>query len=253
MNSDAWFTNFGNIHRLPVVCCSWLWKWRPSLQTAVFLSVLYFCCDKLVTAVRFSVSLIPARAWQVVFMVAVAASPHKGSLHTPYFSIQTAYCILAYLGLLPWTGEVMYVTCNTLYSAIFLWKLYKFLTQGRIKYVPPRVEGTLEECSVCFGRNLDKVTLPCGHAFCNLCVTRWVQHNSTCPICRVALLPELDQMSREVQNIGVFVMPVFHVLRTIHPEWFGLPRQQPIPFAVPVQERGSDTDCEEEELGTHLW
>ena len=29
-------------------------------------------------------------------------------------------------------------------------------------------------------------SLPCEHAFCRSCISRWLRHNPTCPLCRNA-------------------------------------------------------------------
>ena len=51
------------------------------------------------------------------------------------------------------------------------------------------IKEILESCPICFIQfdNYDKITL-CGHKFCKKCLEEWLlQHNSTCPICRIEL------------------------------------------------------------------
>ncbi|KAL0245309.1 hypothetical protein GEMRC1_009388 [Eukaryota sp. GEM-RC1] len=40
------------------------------------------------------------------------------------------------------------------------------------------------ECTICNNTFKDAATLHCGHSFCLLCVTQWLEHNKQCPICR---------------------------------------------------------------------
>ena len=40
-------------------------------------------------------------------------------------------------------------------------------------------------CSICMEDEHNEVRhLPCCHSFCNDCITRWLQTNDTCPLCR---------------------------------------------------------------------
>eukprot|EP01029_Cantina_marsupialis_P028676 TRINITY_DN777867_c0_g1_i1.p1 TRINITY_DN777867_c0_g1~~TRINITY_DN777867_c0_g1_i1.p1 ORF type:complete len:399 (+),score=81.19 TRINITY_DN777867_c0_g1_i1:157-1353(+) len=39
-------------------------------------------------------------------------------------------------------------------------------------------------CSICFGMLDNAVITPCGHSFCEECVTQWISENHTCPTCK---------------------------------------------------------------------
>lgn len=39
------------------------------------------------------------------------------------------------------------------------------------------------ECPVCFDAPADH-SLSCGHAFCGTCITKWLEKNPSCPLCR---------------------------------------------------------------------
>lgn len=44
-----------------------------------------------------------------------------------------------------------------------------------------------EFCTICqdaVGANGDRVSLPCNHAYCDACITRWKQQSRSCPNCR---------------------------------------------------------------------
>jgi len=43
------------------------------------------------------------------------------------------------------------------------------------------------DCQICYSLFIDPITTPCGHSFCKPCITRSLDHNSTCPICRQPL------------------------------------------------------------------
>jgi E3 ubiquitin-protein ligase ATL7/58/59 len=51
----------------------------------------------------------------------------------------------------------------------------------------------LSRCSVCLGEYQSDERLqripPCGHTFHVDCIDHWLSTNSTCPLCRVSLLP----------------------------------------------------------------
>ncbi|CAB4486309.1 unnamed protein product [Rhizophagus irregularis] len=43
------------------------------------------------------------------------------------------------------------------------------------------------DCQICYSLFIDPITTPCGHSFCKPCITRSLDHNSACPICRQPL------------------------------------------------------------------
>ncbi|CAG8476224.1 7270_t:CDS:1 [Acaulospora morrowiae] len=43
------------------------------------------------------------------------------------------------------------------------------------------------ECQVCYQLFIDPVTTPCGHTYCRPCLTRSLDHNDRCPLCRYQL------------------------------------------------------------------
>ncbi|CAI2161917.1 8695_t:CDS:1 [Funneliformis geosporum] len=40
------------------------------------------------------------------------------------------------------------------------------------------------DCQICCSLFIDPITTPCGHSFCKSCLTRSLDHNSACPLCR---------------------------------------------------------------------
>uniref|UniRef100_A0AAZ3STC0 RING-type E3 ubiquitin transferase n=1 Tax=Oncorhynchus tshawytscha TaxID=74940 RepID=A0AAZ3STC0_ONCTS len=73
------------------------------------------------------------------------------------------------------------------------------LTKEQIDNLSTRNFGesdALKTCSVCIteyaeGNKLRK--LPCSHEYHVHCIDRWLSENSTCPICRRAVLTETDE------------------------------------------------------------
>ena len=52
---------------------------------------------------------------------------------------------------------------------------------------PPAPADRLKQCQVCqekLGAAPRVVSLPCGHDFCEACITTWLQAGATCPVCR---------------------------------------------------------------------
>ncbi|CAG8452774.1 2340_t:CDS:2 [Acaulospora colombiana] len=50
-----------------------------------------------------------------------------------------------------------------------------------------RLKNLLEqelECQVCYQLFIDPITTPCGHTYCRPCLTRSLDHNDQCPLCR---------------------------------------------------------------------
>lgn len=47
------------------------------------------------------------------------------------------------------------------------------------------VEEEHEQCPICMDRDV-AVSMACGHAFCKVCETEWMEIRSTCPLCRAA-------------------------------------------------------------------
>ncbi|KAL8538779.1 hypothetical protein ACS0TY_000695 [Phlomoides rotata] len=67
-------------------------------------------------------------------------------------------------------------------------------------------ENACQRCTVCLADYHDEDTLSvlpvCGHSFHAICISIWLQQNSTCPVCRISLrdLPERKWM---------FMQPMF--------------------------------------------
>ena len=48
---------------------------------------------------------------------------------------------------------------------------------------PVEYDNDDNDCSVCLFNRIE-VVLPCGHAFCEPCITDWLKKQPECPLCR---------------------------------------------------------------------
>merc|ERR1711971_397311 len=57
------------------------------------------------------------------------------------------------------------------------------------------------ECTLCKRIFYEPVTSTCGHVFCKECITRWLDHNPGCPICRRSLFHFINVWKLEVTTM----------------------------------------------------
>jgi len=50
------------------------------------------------------------------------------------------------------------------------------------------------DCSICQGQLDGPISLPCGHLFCEECVSEWLDREPTCPLCRSQVTPGRFQL-----------------------------------------------------------
>ena len=57
------------------------------------------------------------------------------------------------------------------------------------------VEMNVNECSVCYEaiQRTNNCITPCGHAFCFTCMSKCLQQNNSCPICRTVLVEQEEE------------------------------------------------------------
>jgi hypothetical protein len=49
------------------------------------------------------------------------------------------------------------------------------------------------KCPICLDDYVDKKLQDCGHAFCAVCITKWLMIQSVCPSCRTYISPSQEQ------------------------------------------------------------
>ncbi|CAF3827749.1 unnamed protein product [Rotaria sp. Silwood1] len=77
-------------------------------------------------------------------------------------------------------------------------KKYPLLTKYDLerKYRQQNYLSTLEEvCSICWEKFEKARRLPCGHLFHEICLRSWLEHDTTCPICRLSLHEDTIQVT----------------------------------------------------------
>jgi hypothetical protein len=59
-----------------------------------------------------------------------------------------------------------------------------------------------ETCPICLINTIN-VTILCNHKFCSTCIYRWVEMNSSCPICRFQnnLIIDYSQVNNYIQEL----------------------------------------------------
>lgn len=63
------------------------------------------------------------------------------------------------------------------------------------------LKRTHDRCPICFDTFTTMISLECGHAFCEKCISKWCcLHISTCPLCRAPV----RQLSSSLSNFFFF-------------------------------------------------
>ena len=72
---------------------------------------------------------------------------------------------------------------------------------------PASSVDVMSPCAVCLDRieeGTDVISLSCHHVYHTQCIIHWLQHNSTCPICRTQQNPiEYEEEPTSVQSIRI--------------------------------------------------
>ena len=65
-----------------------------------------------------------------------------------------------------------------------------------------KINQKLEECPVCFTSSETTIKIKkCNHIFCEDCIQKWLKsHKNTCPICRVNVIIENENINEENTN-----------------------------------------------------
>ena len=69
--------------------------------------------------------------------------------------------------------------------------------------VPKNSIPTSKECYIClknFKINEKVIKLPCGHMFCEKCLSPWLKTNSNCPTCKFELKSDKDENEEDEEE-----------------------------------------------------
>lgn len=67
------------------------------------------------------------------------------------------------------------------------------------------------ECKLCYELLYKPITTSCGHVFCKKCLLRTLDHNPTCPVCRMSLTNFLENPLKPVTYIIEEVVELFFI------------------------------------------
>lgn len=103
--------------------------------------------------------------------------PHSRVLHGGRL---VATYTFADIGELKYTSEVAYQTMSPAGDS------FAHMDKAMLAIITEIIKSEME-CQVCYSLMLDPLTTMCGHTYCRKCVTRVLDHSTSCPICRRVL------------------------------------------------------------------
>ncbi|CAG8434389.1 3226_t:CDS:1 [Scutellospora calospora] len=66
------------------------------------------------------------------------------------------------------------------------------------------------ECQVCYQLFMDPITTPCGHTYCKPCLTRSLDHNDRCPLCRHQLHNYNSILNQPInKTVNIFISQLY--------------------------------------------
>lgn len=90
-------------------------------------------------------------------------------------------------------------------------------TENNVSNVEEKIHGVPKkllyeedfECKLCYELLFKPITTTCGHVFCKNCLLRSLDHNVTCPICRVSLAGFLSNPLKPVTKLIEDILSLF--------------------------------------------
>lgn len=111
--------------------------------------------------------------------------PHSRVLHGGRL---VATYTFADIGELKYSSEVAYQTMSPVGDS------FAHMDKAFLAIITDTIRTEME-CQVCYNLMLDPLTTTCGHTYCRKCVTRVLDHSTSCPTCRRALPTPLGLIS----------------------------------------------------------
>ena len=118
-------------------------------------------------------SNLVSRRWHMWSLMALLQRCKNEMLCSIKFGYFCRFRILG-LKLLPIRWTLMALYCYNLTNLPF-----------QVSFRLPENENL---CGICYDRRKDCVLFPCGHPFCTVCGTHFVENNQPCPLCRKTVL-----------------------------------------------------------------
>lgn len=111
--------------------------------------------------------LVPSRLWVTFFVCAEVWWP-LGLMLVIVYTLIKVPCV--------WTGAWLAAQAVTL----------PFEAAPGAAPTPEQLAAAPTECVVCQDELRSPLRLPCGHMFCEECISEWLERQATCPTCRAA-------------------------------------------------------------------
>lgn len=80
--------------------------------------------------------------------------------------------------------------------------LILLLTRFNLRFLNKIKKMDQQECTICLGFAVDKVTIDCGHEFCNDCINPWLRDHRTCPLCRARIATDYESEEEDYEDVS---------------------------------------------------
>ncbi len=78
-----------------------------------------------------------------------------------------------------------------------------------------------QQCPICLDSlNIETYSLQCKHTYCKKCITEWLKHHNTCPLCRSTIQPlqkYVDDGIMSNDRLQSILLIIAMALESLHP------------------------------------